>query len=143
MRYGLILLAAGVAVLLMSEAGEWAALRMLAVVLLVGGAIAAGIAGGAHPQSAAYIKRVGAIFSRNAMCAVAILLTAPALAVLAASLYGALVRLTSSNAAGDAPLLILGGVVALILLALASTVVVLGTGAIRGKTPQQPTEKQA
>ena len=80
MRYGLILLAAGVAVLLMSEAGEWAALRMLAVVLLVGGAIAAGIAGGAHPQSAAYIKRVGAIFSRNAMCAVAILLTAPALA---------------------------------------------------------------
>ena len=50
-------------------------------------------------------------------------------------------RLTSAQVLWG--LLILGGVVALILLALASTVVVLGTGAIRGKTPQQPTEKQA
>lgn len=143
MHYGFIFLAAGICVLMAAEFAGWAALRMLAIVLLVGGAIAVGIGSGSHPQSTTFLKRVGAIFSRNAVCALAVLLAAPALAVLAASLYGAFVRLTNSSAAGDMPMLVLGGLVALLMLALAVTVVSLGTGAIRGSTPTQIDAKKS
>ncbi|MBI4188914.1 MAG: hypothetical protein HY525_00060 [Betaproteobacteria bacterium] len=142
MLRGTISLAAGLALLSVSELAGLAYLRIVAAVLLVAGAVDIGIAAGRKPRVAGMLKRIGGIFSRAAVCVAAAVLAAPVLTVLIGSLAGAATQLFNANSVIDMPLVITGGVVGLLLLTATLTALVVGIGAILGKAPDQAAEEK-
>ena len=142
MLRGTISLAAGLALLFVSELAGLASLRIVAAVLLAAGAVDIGVAAGRKPRLAGMLKRIGGIFSRTAVCVAAAVLVAPVLTVLIGSLAGAATQLFNSNSVINMPLVITGGAVGLLLLTVTLMALVIGIGAILGKAPDQaPKEK--
>jgi hypothetical protein len=115
---------------------------MFAIVLLVVGAVASGIAGGSGTQFTAALVRAAKVLSRNTVSIIAVILAAPALAVLVVALFGALTIPVDPNTARHSVLLTAGGMVAALLLVAASMAAILGIGAIRGKPSRRTVDKQ-
>ena len=143
MRFGLIFLAAGLALLVVSELAGIAAIRILAFTLLAGGSAGVGVAFGLRPRPVGMLERIAAIFSRAAVCVVASVLVAPLLIVLTASLAGVAIQLLDPQSDANVPLIVAGGVTGLLLLAVTVTAFVTGIAAIRGKTRGKSAQEQA
>ena len=142
MLYGMISLAAGVVLLLASELAGVTALRIVAVALMAGGIAGIGIAAGLGAQ-AQLLERSARVFSRTAVCVIAVLLATPMLTVLAAALLGASTQVFKSHNSLNTPLVIAGGALVLLLLAVTLMALTVGIAAIRGKTAGAHAEKQA
>lgn len=143
MRFGLIFLAAGLALLVVSELAGIAAIRILAFTLLAGGSAGVGVAFGLRPRPVGMLERIAAIFSRAAVCVIASVLVAPLLIVLTASLAGVAIQLLDPQSDANVPLIVAGGVTGLLLLAVTVTAFVTGIAAIRGKTRGKSAQEQA
>ena len=143
MRYGLIFLAAGLALLVVSELAGIAAIRILAFTLLAGGSAGVGVAFGLRPRPVGMLERIAAIFSRAAVCVIASVLVAPLLIVLTASLAGVAIQLLDPQSDANVPLIVAGGVTGLLLLAVTVTAFVTGIAVIRGKTRGKSAQEQA
>jgi len=143
MRFGLIFLAAGLALLVVSELAGIAAIRILAFTLLAGGSAGVGVAFGLRPRPVGMLERIAAIFSRAAVCVIASVLVAPLLIVLTASLAGVAIQLLDPQSDANVPLIVAGGVTGLLLLAVTVTAFVTGIAVIRGKTRGKSAQEQA
>jgi hypothetical protein len=143
MLYGIIPLAAGLALLLVAELAGVAALRIIAAVLLVGGAIGGGMAADLSPHSQRLLNRICGMFPRIAVCTLAMILMVPVLTVITTSLVRVTTLLVNLSSVTNISLVIVGGIIGLLLLTAMLMVIVTGIGAIRGKTLPQSAKEQA
>jgi hypothetical protein len=127
-----ILLAVGVALLLVSEYTGVAALRIVAVFVLLAGAIGGGISSGLAAEPPALLKTIAARFTTTLVRVIAVLLVLPAALGLMLAVVGAAVHTAESPVAAAS--VAAGAGVALALLAALAAALAVALRACRAAT---------
>jgi len=124
-----ILLAVGFAILLVSEFTGIAALRIVAVAVLLSGAIGGGIRAGLAVEPPAVFARIAGRFTPAVARVIAVVLMLPVALTLVLAVIGAAVR--PANTPAMAAQLAAGAAVALVLLAVLGAALALALRALR------------